>query len=401
MSGTRPICLSIFFILFSSIAALAQSIGFLQPIYNADLTPQQEAALAAIKGQATTSSVQLLKANPQALDQLAFASEKLEIMKSESGLRTPIKDLAKRSEGSSTILSSTVAKDANPDATTVIVKDHTVTASIQADAITYSIRPIGGDLHVLVKVDPAKMPPDHPPSFKEKAHSARDVLPYKPQTSVTQTTITVLVGYTPAVKKAIGDVDGVIIGQLAQLAIANANASYQNSGVNIKLVAAPANPVLVNLTETGDIDAELATFASMQDVKNARAANHSNVAVLFVDDHSACGNSAQIYASKETAFSVVYYECEYDGNYSFAHEIGHLQGARHNPEDDPQNTPIAYCHGFMDPARKRRTIMAYECPQGGCIRQPQWSRPNDWGNATTSNDARVLNETATYIASFR
>jgi hypothetical protein len=286
----------------------------------------------------------------------------------------------------------------------MVVSGNSVTASIQTGAAgAYSIRPLGGGLHALVKVDLAKLPQEHPPSFKNKLNTNRqDALPFAPQlnNSATPTTITVLVAYTPAVKTAIGDIDGSAIDGLAQLGIAHANASYKNSGVNINLTIAPAHPILVNMTETGDMDKEVAAFSAMPDVQSARAANHSNVAVLIVADNSACGDSLKILATKQTAFSVVFYNCIYN-NYSLAHEIGHLQGALHNSEAEPANTPFAYGHGFLDIVNKRRTIMSYDCPTNSCTRQLQWARPMDWGNQSVSNDARVLNETATYVAGFR
>jgi len=105
-------------------------------------------------------------------------------------------------------------------------------------------------------------------------------------------------------------------------------------------------------------------------------------------------------ASSATAFSVVYWDCAIGPQYSFGHEIGHLQGARHNPEEDSVSFPFPYGHGFLDLANKRRTMMAYDCPAQDCSRQPEWARPTIWGNATVSNDARVLNETATCVGSF-
>jgi hypothetical protein len=392
----RDIVPSAFAILGLSSAAFAQGITFLQPVDNLDLTPEQSATLSRVKSQPTTEDVQIVRVNPQAL---AVNDQILVRFKSQAQLA--IRSDEKLLQADKLVGWSGAAQDALARSTTMVVNEDNVTASIQAANGPYSIQPLGGGLHALVKVDTAKMPPEHPPFFKEKPHSRQDVFPFTPQlnTSATPTTISVLVAYTPAVKSAIGDIDGSVIDGLAQLGITHANASYKNSGININLVAAPAHPLLVNLNETGNMDVEISAFAAMPTVQSARAANHSNVAVLLLADRSACGESQKVFATKETAFSVVYYNCVYN-NYSLAHEIGHLQGARHNPEDDAESSPFAYGHGFVDQSRKRRTIMAYDCP-GGCTRELQWARPTDWGNSTVSNDARVLNETATYIAGFR
>jgi hypothetical protein len=50
--------------------------------------------------------------------------------------------------------------------TAIIANDQNVTASIQTSEGLYRIRPLGGGLHALIKVDAAKMPAEHPPSSK-------------------------------------------------------------------------------------------------------------------------------------------------------------------------------------------------------------------------------------------
>ena len=96
-------------------------------------------------------------------------------------------------------------------------------------------------------------------------------------------------------------------------------------------------------------------------------------------------------------------------NLSLPHEIGHLQGARHNPEETPSNTPFAYQHGHYSVPARERTIMSYDCPEG-CIRLGQWSDPNETygnrgqviaGSESTHFNAKVLYGSAQYIASLR
>jgi hypothetical protein len=101
------------------------------------------------------------------------------------------------------------------------------------------------------------------------------------------------------------------------------------------------------------------------------------------------------------------------GHYSFAHEIGHILGARHNPEQDPRSQPYPYGHGFLDVARGWRTIMAYDdrdrCRGGTCAREMYWSNPNiehqyfgvPTGSEDTQHNARVLNENVQRAARFR
>jgi hypothetical protein len=185
------------------------------------------------------------------------------------------------------------------------------------------------------------------------------------------------------------------------LAIKESNISYQNSGINVRMVAAQPDPVPVDYKEKGEFDDHLAAFRKMDKIQKLRQQTQANVAVMLIDDSSACGLAADIMATKETAYAVVYHDCA-TGYYSFAHEIGHLQGARHNPEMDNSTAPFAYGHGFLDVPRKRRTVMSYDCSNRHCAeRMPEWARAGGWGNATVSNDARVLNETAECVAAFK
>ena len=88
----------------------------------------------------------------------------------------------------------------------------------------------------------------------------------------------------------------------------------------------------------------------------------ADVAVLVINNASSCGLASSIGSTAATAFAAAHWDCV-TGYYSFAHEIGHLQSARHDPATDPTNSPYAYGHGYQYTASPRwRTIMAYDCP---------------------------------------
>ena len=103
------------------------------------------------------------------------------------------------------------------------------------------------------------------------------------------------------------------------------------------------------------------------------------------------------------AFSVVHRTCA-TGYYSFAHELGHNQGAHHDP-DNGSGAIYSYAYGYRDPLKKFRTVMAFNC-SGGCTRIDYFSNPNVLYNGTPTGDAisdnaRTLNETAATVAAFR
>jgi hypothetical protein len=65
-----------------------------------------------------------------------------------------------------------------------------------------------------------------------------------------------------------------------------------------------------------------------------------------------------------------------------------------------------YSFGYKNPSNLFRTVMAYDCPGGGCPRPLHFSNPNVnyLGNPTgtaTQNNARSINNVRTTVANFR
>jgi hypothetical protein len=142
----------------------------------------------------------------------------------------------------------------------------------------------------------------------------------------------------------------------------------------------------------------------MDEVHTLRNRDKADIAVLIMRNSNYCGIASDIFAEPDTAFAVVAQNCA-TGYYSFGHEIGHLQGARHDPAADSSKAPFPYGHGFCYPSGNWRTIMSYN---NGCATRLQyWSTPSvrrgnvAMGTSKTHNNARVLNGTAAYIANFR
>jgi peptidyl-Asp metalloendopeptidase len=290
-----------------------------------------------------------------------------------------------------------------PGQATFVVRDGKITGTIRDDENLYRLEPVGNDVHALIKVNESRFPPEEPPTFKEKRGGPTPTPSRALDTKMGDTSveIDVLVAYTTAARTAVSDIAATI-----QLAVAEANQSYQNSGINIRLTL--VDSFEVSYSESGkSFDTILADFIRMADVNNRRDKNGADMVVLIIDKSDYCGLADAIMADASTAFAVVHYDCA-TGYYSFAHELGHLQGARHDPANDPTNTPFAYGHGFQhaSPVPSWRTIMAYNC-EGGCSRRQYWSNPNvnyngiATGTAATNDNARVLNETASTVAGFK
>ena len=228
--------------------------------------------------------------------------------------------------------------------------------------------------------------------------------------------IDVLVAYTGDARRAAEDVFGDVE-LLIDLAIAETNASFRNSNVWVEINLVDTMHVTYNETAQGmsrpysRMVMELAARGDvyLRRVHTRRNREDADIVILIVDQDQSCGRAAAISAEAETAFAVVHWDCA-TGYYSFGHEIGHLLGARHNPESDPTDTPFSFGHGFRfeSPGNGWRTVMSYDCPNFECpFRLPYWSSPlnvvsgTPAGDSNLRNNAQVWAERAEEVAGFR
>jgi hypothetical protein len=135
---------------------------------------------------------------------------------------------------------------------------------------------------------------------------------------------------------------------------------------------------------------------------------------LWVEGTDACG-VAYVMTNPSTSFessgfSVVERSCA-TGYYSFGHEMGHNMGSKHDIYVDSNNGAYSYSHGYADPMRRFRTVMAYNnaCSAQGtsCTRYPYWSNPEvqysnqPCGDYAVANNTMSLDNTAPFVANFR
>lgn len=265
--------------------------------------------------------------------------------------------------------------------------------------------------------------------------------------------IDVMVVYTALAAADAGGTTGMT--NLINLAISETNTSYANSGIaqRLRLVHAAQVPY----TETGNFSRLLTDlrngFGDLSGVAALRDQHGADMVQMFVHPTSpnACG-IAFLMTTVSTAFapnaySVTDSDCV-SPNYTFAHELGHNMGARHDWFMDTGMTPFSYAHGYVNPAvgQRWRSVMAYPdmCQALGfsCTRLLYWANPQkryltacnssrfncnqlqSWfypgqpmgipggtrtscatGNASDvwcdADDSRVLNTTALSVANFR
>ena len=306
----------------------------------------------------------------------------------------------------------------------LVYDDDGVHGAIIGSEGVFEIEPLGGSVHAITQLETDALLPDHPPGFEafELAEAERHAsAPAGPAglplglplefgraqgLHVNCKTIDVLVGYTDTVLARHPNILA-----FANSAIASGNQAHVNSQVEVRYR-------LVGLVHVDDDEDDgivqnldwLLDFndGNYDEVPAERDAISADIAVLLVADVAdACGIAGAILADDDDeAFAVVDESCAV-GNLSFAHEIGHLQGARHNKEVDPSTTPYKHGHGRHRKSKKYRTVMSYQCSNNKCTRVPYWSNPDvKYKNRSTGtkkwrDNARVLDQTACTIAQHR
>jgi hypothetical protein len=291
---------------------------------------------------------------------------------------------------------------------TLVRNGNKVTGNVHYAGEWYHIRPLRQGGHALVAVNVDRLPADDP----DDAPMPTVPAPVPPipataaATSIPRTVIRVMVNYSILAATATDDILG-----LATLAVAETNQSYTNSGVQIDLELAGVLPV--DYLETGVSRTDLRRYEGTRDgymdtIHSDRTALAADINVLLVKNMDACGRASGVGSTYDSAFALVRVNCATGANrYTFGHEIGHLQWARHDPDNDPQNHPYPFGHGYRHEAAPAfRTMMAYDCIPACADRVNYWSSPFllysgvPMGTDETYNNARVLNTTKTTIAGF-
>jgi peptidyl-Asp metalloendopeptidase len=283
----------------------------------------------------------------------------------------------------------------------------------------FSVMNMGGDLHAVLEADPKMLPPDHPnnsadprqsdgqapsraeaPLPKVEPISSADLKALEQKTIV----IDVMLLYTKrAASHYMRNPEDVF-----EFAIERANETFHNSGlgnISLRLVHTQAvdydeqsSEQFIDLYRMVDGD------GPFKDVRRLRNEKRADIVGLVVDDPRGCGLSTRVAPDPEEAYFVVHYACAAI-TISIAHEIGHILGARHDRQTDPNNTPFPYGHGYVD-GTKWRDIMSYAESCQGCPRIPVWSNPRvlykgEPTGTLAADNARVILEQADRVSKFR
>ncbi|KQY55087.1 M12 family metallo-peptidase [Lysobacter sp. Root494] len=295
-----------------------------------------------------------------------------------------------------------------------------ITGSVRVDGQLYRIRPLPSGATAVVQVDENGMPADHPEDayraiFEAAVRDRKVTAQGKPcrtgcggggtpvDPGPTQTIRVMVVATNDAIAAYGGDMQALV-----ELAVAESNQGYVNSNIGINMVLANYSTTTY---ATAGMSTDLSRFRGTSDgymdgIHAVRDSSTADVGMLVANDASACGLASGIGSTAATAFATAYWDC-IAGYYSFAHEIGHLQSARHDPATDSTTNPYPYGHGYREPSNAWRTVMAYNCTGAGCPRINYWSNPSvtyggvPMGTYDKSHNQRVLVETKATVAGFR
>jgi Metallo-peptidase family M12B Reprolysin-like len=175
---------------------------------------------------------------------------------------------------------------------------------------------------------------------------------------------------------------------LINAALASLEQSFLASQINIAPIVTHTG--MVDYAETGNIEADrdalqAHTTEKLSQVPVIRSTAQANIVALIVENAGAyCGISYipedPAISYKDYSYIVVARQCAVS-NLSFAHETGHILGARHDLYVDPtENRPLGKNHGIIFKCGDNycRDIMAYnnycqEVLNTTCVRVGIWS----------------------------
>ena len=336
--------------------------------------------------------------------------------------------------------------DATDSEVALVVQGPDVLGSVRLGAEVYKVHPLGDGLTAVYHYDTSQLR-EHPPNWgefmleNESMHrQAPDAPPRedtKPSGAAADTgdVIDILVAYTPAARTAAGNIDAFV-----QFAIDNTHRIYANSriGFRLRLVHkyqtsyhehSDMSTDLRRLTATSDTTINGERWdpgGDMDEVHGLRDRYGADLVALIVgrNTETACGVGWMPdfgkYPDIDYSFlgmSVTAENCETTTHHTFAHELGHNQGANHDPDNTCESPPCTlppsptfpYRYGRCNTAEGWNTIMSYASnTQGDCRREIEYFsspilnyRGTQTGDARIRDNRRVLNETAYRVANYR
>jgi peptidyl-Asp metalloendopeptidase len=302
--------------------------------------------------------------------------------------------------------------EGHPESTIFTVSANFLVGLIPTPNGLYRVRAIRGGPHRIFKMATRRFPNEGQPLSSVQGALAK---PRGSDFSVKDSanSIRVMVGYTSAAQNASADIVTDI-----QHMIDTTNTIYENSGITTRLIR--SGGFKTTYTETGNSDTDLRRMTDTDDgyldkVPQFRQDQHADVVVMVIASAADCGRAWQMESGDNThdfwpnAYAVVRLDCGLS-MYSLAHEVGHVMGCGHDPDNETMQPVFDYSYGYQHPsdnaADSWRTVMAYQCSDVDCPRIQYFSNPkltyggDPIGIPNQTANKRTINNTDSIVANF-
>lgn len=271
----------------------------------------------------------------------------------------------------------------------------------------FKVKQVDEHQHMLIEVPPNEPMPEADPVQPDTSGSSSSSSTSSDGSASSQ--IDIMVAYSTDTKINYGGVDGV--NAHIALAIAESNQAYANSQIDAQLRL--VHTVEVENT-SGNMSNDLSALQSTTDGKldeihSLRDQYGADMVSWFNEQSGYCGiayvNKGDISQDAAWGFSVVNSGCA-TGYFSTAHELGHNMGSMHDEANSSSQGIYPYSYGYQEPSGDFRTVMAYNCPEPGCVREQFFSNPDLAFNGSPigtidANNALSINQTRDAVSQWR
>ena len=381
----------------------------------ADLTASQADGLDSIRGDPAAVDIRIGQAYPDAIRSARALSLVLPGAGDDgAGGTVSFHDLAVEAR-SDQDYSLHARNEASGREAALVVLVPDVLGTIRTEADLYKVHPLGGGLTAVYRYDSSAPEERAGGGVAAVEAQSRDFVassmdadpPPSPQVASadTEPVIDVLVAYTRSARAEAGNIDALI-----RHAIEQTNRIYDNSRIQARVRLAHSYQTEYAEVDGDDISVDWNRLRStddqhMEEVHAVREKYGADLVMLLRGRHSRSWCTyAHGFHDDSTVFSVVVQNCI--GNYRFTQALGLNQGVSRNLENRP-NGRFSYGHAFCNDLGNWRTLMSWNPDRRCPVLQPFFSNPDvsfmgsPAGDTHTRNNARVINETAPVIASYR
>lgn len=142
----------------------------------------------------------------------------------------------------------------------------------------------------------------------------------------------ILVFFTPSAQSVESDINGRVALAMSQL-----NQNWANSSISNNLTVVGIQPI--SFSETGNVSNDLNTLKSLPSVTSLRNSLKAEIVIFLTNGNygGIMGLAGGINANFNETFAIVDVTSSTTGRFTFAHEVNHLFGARHDTDPSPSN----------------------------------------------------------------